>query len=117
MTDGKIDPTRPTSWLDVIPELGAPQGTETNDASLLPTVHSSLLAARTQIDNAIAVVEGAMGYQSPAPYWKPKLEAFDEMLAALKEAQPHLWPEASSVALSRVRTQVHEAVIKAERLS
>ncbi len=45
------------------------------DTSLLPTVHSSLLAARTQIDNAIAAVEGAVTVR--------KLAEFDEMRGAL----------------------------------
>ncbi len=48
------------------------------DASLLPTVHSSLLAARTQIDNAIAAVEGAVGAVTVR-----KLAEFDEMRGAL----------------------------------
>jgi len=37
------------------------------DASLLPTVHASLLAARTQIDNAIAAIDGTAKSGEPQP--------------------------------------------------
>jgi hypothetical protein len=54
------------------------------DASLLPTVHASLLAARRQVDNAIAAIEDAAAHGNQMPDNARKIAAFDDMLAALK---------------------------------
>jgi hypothetical protein len=53
-------------------------------ASRLPTVHASLLAARRQVDNAIAAIEDAAAHGNQMPDNARKIAAFDDMLAALK---------------------------------
>src|SRR5947209_1935395 len=63
-------------------EAPTAQNQPSADYSLLPTVHSSLLAARTQIDNAIWALSIAQAEV------ELKLAAFADMLEALQLALP-----------------------------